>query len=342
MQLWWYGADFKDIEYFRDNYCRFLKCNTGGRAAVKAALNGAGIVETPFSDPIKSIVASSVQAAAGARAMVGAGTRVASRLSSCFGNSFTAGTVILMADGTTKPIEEVKTGDSILATDPETGETSTETVTAEIAGQGTKNLVRVTVDTDGSAGDQTATVTATDGHPFWVPELGEWVEAAGLTVGEWLQTSAGTYVQITAIQRWTAAVSVYNLTVTDAHTYYVLAGKTPVLVHNSNCPNWAANSVKTWGHTFKTHGAGAKKTKALTDRARSTGNQQGQWLDNDAAAEFLKGVHVEGAGPRSVRIPDGLGQVIMPDGSIVRARSATIVPSPNGLYKTGFPIIGPN
>ncbi|MFE0085891.1 hypothetical protein, partial [[Kitasatospora] papulosa] len=28
----------------------------------------------------------------------------------------------------------------------------------------------------------------------------------------------------------------YNLTVEDFHTYYVLAGATPVLVHNSNCP----------------------------------------------------------------------------------------------------------
>ncbi|GHA77620.1 hypothetical protein GCM10010345_94030 [Streptomyces canarius] len=27
----------------------------------------------------------------------------------------------------------------------------------------------------------------------------------------------------------------YNLTVSDLHTYYVLAGETPVLVHNSNC-----------------------------------------------------------------------------------------------------------
>jgi hypothetical protein len=100
--------------------------------------------------------------------------------------------------------------------------------------------------------------------------------------------------------------------------------------------------VKTFGHTFKTHGAGAKNTNALTDRARSTGNQQGQWLDNDSAAGFLREVHVEGSGPRSVRIPDGLGQVIRPDGSIVPARAATLVPGKNGLYKTGFPIVGPS
>jgi len=26
-----------------------------------------------------------------------------------------------------------------------------------------------------------------------------------------------------------------NLTIADLHTYYVMAGKTPILVHNSNC-----------------------------------------------------------------------------------------------------------
>lgn len=78
------------------------------------------------------------------------------------------------------------------------------------------------------------------------------------------------------------------------------------------------------------------------DRARSTGNDQGQWLDNDAAAEFLRGVHVDGAGPRSVNLPAGLGQVVMPDGTVVQARGATIIPSSNGLIKTAYPIIGRN
>jgi hypothetical protein len=30
----------------------------------------------------------------------------------------------------------------------------------------------------------------------------------------------------------------YNLTVDDLHTYYVLAGETPVLVHNTACPTF--------------------------------------------------------------------------------------------------------
>ncbi|MGW0827849.1 polymorphic toxin-type HINT domain-containing protein [Streptomyces sp. NPDC002845] len=152
---------------------------------------------------------------------------------SCTANSFTPDTRVLMADGSTKPIKDVKAGDQVLATDPETGETRAETVTAEIKGQGVKRLVKVTIDTDGKKGTQTAEVTATDGHPFWVPELGQWIDATDLTAGQWLRTGAGTHVQITAVQRWTALqATVHNLTVSDLHTYHVLAGATPVLVHN--------------------------------------------------------------------------------------------------------------
>ncbi|MFI6249984.1 polymorphic toxin-type HINT domain-containing protein [Streptomyces sp. NPDC051016] len=145
-------------------------------------------------------------------------------------NSFVPGTRVLMADGTTKPIEQVKNGDKVLATDPDTGETAVETVTAEIVGEGVKHLVKVTI---ALGGGKTAQVTATDGHPFWVPELHEWIDAKSLKPGELLRTSAGTYVQITAIARWTTQhATVHNLTVSDLHTYYVLAGGTSLLVHN--------------------------------------------------------------------------------------------------------------
>ncbi|WP_107501039.1 RHS repeat-associated core domain-containing protein, partial [Streptomyces thermovulgaris] len=109
----------------------------------------------------------------------------------CERNSFTPGTKVLMADGSTKPIEDVEIGDKVLATDPKTGETAVETVTAEIKGEGVKHLVEVTIDIDGHQGSETATVTATDGHPFWVPELGEWIDATDLKAGQWLKTSAG-------------------------------------------------------------------------------------------------------------------------------------------------------
>ncbi|MEY9211487.1 RHS repeat-associated protein [Thermobifida halotolerans] len=161
-------------------------------------------------------------------------------------NSFVSGTRVLMADGTSKPIEKVKTGDQVLATDPETGEQGPRTVLATIVGTGAKTLVEITVDAttekpadddsdrEGTPGPTAAgdVILATDEHPFWVPELGQWVDAIDLTPGMWLQTSAGTWVQITAIQAWTQAATVHNLTVQDQHTYYALAGATPVLNHN--------------------------------------------------------------------------------------------------------------
>ncbi|MEU9335001.1 ricin-type beta-trefoil lectin domain protein [Streptomyces sp. NPDC048290] len=147
-------------------------------------------------------------------------------------NSFVPGTQVLLANGTTKPIEQVRNGDKVLATDPETGETAVETVTAEIKGKGTRNLVKLTIAVTDT---KTSEITATDGHPFWVPELSEWIDATKLTPGQWLRTSAGTYVQIEAVERWTATgATVHNLTVSDLHTYYVVAGSTPILVHNSN------------------------------------------------------------------------------------------------------------
>jgi RHS repeat-associated protein len=150
------------------------------------------------------------------------------------GNSFVAGTKVLMADGSSKPIEKVRPGDKVVATDPETGRTSVQTAAATIVGKGSKDLVRITLKThDGStAKAATTTVTATAGHPFWVPTVREWVEAGDLKPGQWLQTSEGAWFRIDTVTRWTAEAKVHNLTVTDVHTYYVRAGSQTLLNHN--------------------------------------------------------------------------------------------------------------
>ena len=122
----------------------------------------------------------------------------------------------------------------MIATDPATGFTAPRPVTTLITGEGTKRLVDITVDLDGPRGDATDQITATDEHPFWVPDLKKWVPAGQLQPGAWLQTSAGTYVQITAVAHRTSTTAVYNLTVDDLHTYHVVAGDRAVLVHNEN------------------------------------------------------------------------------------------------------------
>ncbi|MEU8800906.1 RHS repeat-associated core domain-containing protein [Spirillospora sp. NPDC048819] len=172
-------------------------------------------------------------------------------------SSFVPGTSVKMADGTKKPIEEIEVGDKVLATDPETGETNAEPVIATITSKGDKNLVQITINTDAprrfraSSNEPKHTtkahttklansgvLIATDTHPFWVAgDINAWVQAADLKPGMWLRTSAGTYTQVTATDYRTAHHQrVHNLTIANTHTYYVLAGASPLLVHNrGNC-----------------------------------------------------------------------------------------------------------
>lgn len=201
------------------------------RQAKKAAQKTGNAIQKARKTAAKKVEPKPQQAKARKQSSGGGGGDSGASGASCpINNSFLPGTRVLMADGTTQPIEDVENGDKVLATDPETGETAAETVTGEIVGEGVKHLVKVTV----AAGDgTTAQVTATEGHPFWVPELGDWIDATDLRTGEWLRTSAGTYVQVSAVERWTTQrARVHNLTVGELHTYYVLAGGTPLLVHN--------------------------------------------------------------------------------------------------------------
>jgi RHS repeat-associated protein len=145
-------------------------------------------------------------------------------------NSFVPGTEVLMADGTRKRIEDVKVGDKVLATDPETGETRAEPVTALMTSAESKHLVQISL----STGDASSTMVATEGHPFWAPALKQWVNATDLEPGMWLRTSAGTYVQVRAIKQWTAVQRVHNIAVGDLHTYHVVAGDQAILVHNAD------------------------------------------------------------------------------------------------------------
>ncbi|MFF6979569.1 polymorphic toxin-type HINT domain-containing protein [Streptomyces sp. NPDC008343] len=250
---------------------------------------------------------------------------------------FLAGTDVQMADGSTKDIEDVDVGDEVLATDPETGETGAREVTRLIVTEDDKHFNELSIAT----GDGIEKLTATHEHPFWSPSEQSWIEAGDLTPGMALLTDEGDTVVVIGNRAYADHARTYNLTVDDLHTYYVLVGETPVLVHNSGgtpCVNWSAKSVKTFGHTFSDHG---KSVAQLADRARKKGEPQGRWTDNGKAAEFLKSAWVEGAGARSVRIPEGLGQVVFEDGTTAVARAALLVPSKNGLYKTAYPVFGP-
>jgi hypothetical protein len=146
----------------------------------------------------------------------------------CRWNSFTPNTRVLMGNGTTKPIGQIHVGDLIQAGDPDTGEVSTEQVTDVIVGAGEKDLVTIRADADHDG--RTGVVVATAGHPFYTD--GGWEDAQDLDPGDWLSTDRWTTFPITTTARAHHPATVYNLTVSRLHTYYVILDGTPTLVHN--------------------------------------------------------------------------------------------------------------
>jgi RHS repeat-associated protein len=206
------------------------------RKAVTKGADAVGAARTAVSkaDELKD-GAQAVRAAAGKADNAAGGAKAARPANPpCpVPNSFLPDTEVVMADGSAKPIEDVGLGDLVLATDPRTGDTEAKPVTHLIRGTGRKDLVRITVDVDGDRGERTASVTATDEHPFWVVGAKRWIDAEELTPGMRVRTSQGTPLEVTEVTARTAERQrVHNLTVADLHTYYVLAGTSPVLVHN--------------------------------------------------------------------------------------------------------------
>jgi hypothetical protein len=102
--------------------------------------------------------------------------------------------------------------------------------------------------------------------------------------------------------------------------------------------NWSSTSKPTFGHTFETHGSGPRNLRGLQGRAAGTGDPQGQWIDDDAAANFLSAERDYIQGPVTVPIPPGLGQVIMPNGTIVPATRAILIPKAIG-YRSAYPVL---
>ncbi|MEU5638008.1 polymorphic toxin-type HINT domain-containing protein [Streptomyces milbemycinicus] len=114
-----------------------------------------------------------------------------------------------------------------------TGKTTARPVVATIVTKDDKEFTDLTINT--VAGP--ASIIATDTHPFWVTSDNRWADAGDLTAGMKLRTNTGATVTVTAVRHFTKQQRTYDLTVDSIHTYYVLAGKTSVLVHNTNCAN---------------------------------------------------------------------------------------------------------
>ncbi|WP_203914523.1 LamG-like jellyroll fold domain-containing protein [Rhizocola hellebori] len=172
-------------------------------------------------------------------------------------HSFDPATQVLMADGSVKAIGDIRIGDKVVATDPVTGETSAQPVTALHANLD-DDLTNVTVgegEGDRSTRGPTAvTLETTDHHPFWDATTRTWTDAAQLTPGKSTVIGPdGRTLVVKAVAAIDGAKLMRDLTVATVHTYYVLAGQTPILVHNI-CDNEPDKAVLHWypddGHAY--------------------------------------------------------------------------------------------
>ncbi|MGI5831248.1 MAG: polymorphic toxin-type HINT domain-containing protein [Thermoguttaceae bacterium] len=148
---------------------------------------------------------------------------------------FVAGTPVLMADGTVKPIEEIQPGDTILATDHlNPGEAETAEV-VRVFENGLKQVVRLVFDRHA--------VVCTPEHPFFVLGKG-WRTASELESGDQCVSADGEKILFEKREELPEPRRVYNFEVEGKHTYYVGSSLTDsVLVHNvcascgaSDCP----------------------------------------------------------------------------------------------------------
>jgi hypothetical protein len=227
-------------------------------------------------------------------------------------------------------IEDIKTGDRVYSFNSQNSDVSVNRV-LNVEKNPAYEIVHISI-------SDNETINATPEHPFYVPAKG-WTSALNLRTGDVLYTLNGEYVVVEKVQHefLENPVWVYNFEVSDDHTYFV--GENAVGVHNECTGKNARPSKVTYGHTVEKHGA--QNTIGLRGTAASTRIPQGQWLHNENAKNFLDTLtnpNIGEANKKIFEIPDGLGQIITPNGDTLPANKAMVCFKPDGTIRTAYPI----
>ncbi len=152
--------------------------------------------------------------------------------------SFSPDTPVLLASGKSEPIGKLKVGDKVESANPNTSKEEGGRTVQHIWINHDTDLLDVTVSTGHG---HTAVIHTTANHPFWDNTAHAWVAAGELKPGHQLASTAGQQPMVVSVRVTPGAANRYNLTIQQLHTYYVVAGATPILVHNTNCgpdPTW--------------------------------------------------------------------------------------------------------
>ena len=166
--------------------------------------------------------------AGGTRAPSAAPGAALARAEGCPGcPCFVPGTLVLMANGSSKAIEDIEVDDWVVALNPEgSAEAGSYRVTRSIENF-TERVIRIEV----GASDNPQLIEATSEHPFWTLE-GGWVAADSLRAGDRLLDPEMGPVEVLSVAGESRQSPTYNLTVERVHTFFVVSGDRAVLVHN--------------------------------------------------------------------------------------------------------------
>ncbi len=192
--------------------------------------------------------------------------------SRCYLRSFAADTLVLMADGTQKPIGDVEIGDHVQATDPDTGKTTVQTV--EHVWVHDDALYRLHLDNG-------ETIGVTEDHPIYNKSAREWQDTEDLPAGESLFALRDDDLRVEGLGSEPFAVDpAYNLTITGPHTYHV--GISAILVHNCNPGNKIPDGII----YRRTDGNGGKPYIGLSKDAKRYAARQQEHRRANPDADF--------------------------------------------------------
>lgn len=152
-------------------------------------------------------------------------------------NCFLEGTEIALANGDTKSIEHISSGEEVLTFNEESKELEAGTV-GEVRKSDVTSIVKVHFEN----GDL---INTTKMHPFFIKGK-DWVPAKELRQGDVCKKKDGSEIAISSIEVIDGEFTVYNLIgVTPAHTFYA----NDILVHNK-CFDFNS-PVEMWDGSFK-------------------------------------------------------------------------------------------
>ncbi|WP_268811525.1 polymorphic toxin-type HINT domain-containing protein [Mycolicibacterium houstonense] len=167
----------------------------------------------------------------------------------CAGQSFTPDTLVLLADGTNRPISQLRVGDQVWSTDPASGRSGPQTVQAVLVNHDT-DLLDLTITNNAGA---SSVINTTSGHPFYSPNRADsattalaasttpanaygpgWIDAKDLRPGDALYPPNGAAAQVKSTSPVAGDADMWDLTIESTHTFYITTPAVSVLVHN--CP----------------------------------------------------------------------------------------------------------